>query len=550
MLLLAASLSGCVGNFKPATIPTTDFGTLATLDDTYQYTLTNVVTGQVLGISGQSQAAATNIVQKAGTTTTCTTASPCDTMWHFMPTTTTGQYVIENMLSHQVLDIASASTFAGAQPVQNPDTGATNVNWNLYLLSDGNYLIQNVNSTLYLQSDPLSTASPAVVDQGIRTTGTGGHTYQEWTLTKTSNLAYPAPMTVSGTGIYVHDPYIMQDPATHIYWLYGTHQTLAYSTDMSKFTYTTATSTYGACTDANAHYWLTYSGYCPIIGPDVTSWSGLQTPPADNNGNNIDVWAPDVLYYNGTYYQYYSIPYTPSTGAQALIGLTTSTTPYGPWTDKGVIITSWTTSTALPTTNTWGFYKTTTWNAIDPAPFVDPSGNWYLVFGSWQDGTRVVTLQGPNTTTTTANWGKPVSSTASTWTKVAYRATYGEEGPFIYPHVFNGTQYYYYFAPINVCCAGTASTYRTIVGRSTSPTGPYYDRGGTLLTAGGGTILVSSHANIYGPGGGSVFDDTGTSGTSSIPTFVYHYYDGNESGVPKLGISRLGFTSDGWPYLQ
>jgi hypothetical protein len=31
---------------------------------------------------------------------------------------------------------------------------------------------------------------------------------------------------------------------------------------------------------------------------------------------------------------------------------------------------------------------------------------------------------------------------------------------------------------------------------------------------------------------------------------VYHYYDGNNNGAPTLGINQLGFTSDGWPYIQ
>jgi arabinan endo-1,5-alpha-L-arabinosidase len=88
------------------------------------------------------------------------------------------------------------------------------------------------------------------------------------------------------------------------------------------------------------------------------------------------------------------------------------------------------------------------------------------------------------------------------------------------------------------------------VGRSQSVTGPYYDRGGLDLAAGGGTILVSTHDNIAGPGGGSVFTDTGADGTASLPTFVYHYYDGNNNGAPTLGINRLVFDSDGWPSIQ
>jgi arabinan endo-1,5-alpha-L-arabinosidase len=101
-----------------------------------------------------------------------------------------------------------------------------------------------------------------------------------------------------------------------------------------------------------------------------------------------------------------------------------------------------------------------------------------------------------------------------------------------------------------VCCQGTASTYREIVGRSTSPNGPFVDRGGIDLTAGGGTILISAHGNIDGPGGASVLTDTGSNGSASLPTIVYHYYDGNNNGTPTLGINWLGFTADGWPYIE
>jgi arabinan endo-1,5-alpha-L-arabinosidase len=34
------------------------------------------------------------------------------------------------------------------------------------------------------------------------------------------------------------------------------------------------------------------------------------------------------------------------------------------------------------------------------------------------------------------------------------------------------------------------------------------------------------------------------------PTLVYHYYDANNAGTPTLGINRLGFTPDGWPYVE
>ncbi len=537
----ASSGGGCTGS-NCGSVQSYDMGTLTTVDDSDQYTLTNSVSGMNLGIADQSQTAGTSVVQEPATATTI------DVNWHFMPMGNS-TYNIENMLTHQVMGILNASTSIGAQVIQYSDNGTYDHFWLFYKLLDGNYLIKNGNSGLYLEVANSGTSGSSTIDQGERNSSTGC-ACQEWKITDTGNAAYPAPKAVTGTGIYVHDPYMLQDPVTHYYWLYGTHQTLAYSTDGSTFTYTTANTPYGACNAAEGTYWLLDDNHCPIIGPDFSSWNGLQTPPSANNGKNIDVWAPSLLYANGIYYQYYAIPFEPSTGAEAVIGLATSTTPYGPWNDDGYVVTSWTNATSpIPSPNPWGFTAGTTWNAIDPAPFEDANGNWWLVFGSWSDGIRVLQLETPSSAKSGSAVGFPVSTDTSTWTKVAYRNA-GEEGPFIYPYVFNGTQYYYYFAPINVCCQGTSSTYREIVGRSTSPTGPFLDRGGIPLTSGGGTILISSHGNIYGPGGASVFTDTGADGTGSQPTIVYHYYDGNNNGTPTVGINPLGFTSDGWPYIE
>ncbi|MES2163927.1 MAG: family 43 glycosylhydrolase [Pseudomonadota bacterium] len=480
-----------------------------TMNTSVQYQIKNVNSGLVLGIDGASQAAGSKVVQWADNGT-------ADHLWHFMPMGN-GQYNIENMLTHQVLGVANAGTADGAQIVQWADNGTSDHLWTVTQAASGNFLIQNVNSGKYLEVYQASNLNTATIDQWAST----GCTCQEWQLVNTKVSPYPAPRTVSGDGIFVHDPYMLRD-AGGKYWLYGSHQTLATSTDLNTFT------PYTSCTTTQMGG---YAPNCPPIGPDFSSWSGLQTPKGWNSGANTDIWAPSLLLANGTYYQYYSIPYLPSSGAEAVIGVATSSAPQGPWTDRGFVTKSWTSTTTAPPS---GFTATTD-NAIDPAPFTDASGNWWMAWGSWTDGTHLMQLNpatGLKSTTNTtvytiARRGSPTSA---------------EEGPFIY--YYNG--YYYYFAPINACCSST-SPYRTIVGRSTSVTGPYVDRGGVALTAGGGTILLSTHGNIIGPGGGSVFTDAGH---NNRPTFVYHYYDGNNNGRPTLGVNPLGFTSDGWPYVM
>jgi arabinan endo-1,5-alpha-L-arabinosidase len=153
-----------------------------------------------------------------------------------------------------------------------------------------------------------------------------------------------------------------------------------------------------------------------------------------------------------------------------------------------------------------------------------------MVFGSWSNGIHIVPVN--NTT------GIP---TGAACTQLAYHPSgTGLEGAYIFPH----GSYYYRFASIDNCCAGVSSTYRIIMGRSTSITGPYTDHGGMALNSGGGAILLSAHGNINGPGGETVLSDT------DGYILVYHYHDGKNNGYPALGLNVLGWTSDDRPYIQ
>lgn len=80
-----------------------------------------------------------------------------------------------------------------------------------------------------------------------------------------------------------------------------------------------------------------------------------------------------------------------------------------------------------------------------------------------------------------------------------------------------------------------------MVGRSTSVTGPYVDRNGTPMNAGGATQVLASHGSIHGPGHQAVMAD------SDADVLVYHYYANN--GTSLLGINLIGYDTAGWPFV-
>jgi arabinan endo-1,5-alpha-L-arabinosidase len=247
-------------------------------------------------------------------------------------------------------------------------------------------------------------------------------------------------------------------------------------------------------------------------GQEYPSWIKSYTDPKSPNF----IWAPDISYHNNQYWLYYAVS---SFGSQhSAIGLATSTTAEpGSWKDQGIVLTS---SSSAP------------YNAIDPCLVVDASGNWWISFGSYWNGIYMVQID-PST-------GKQLSSNTMYYHLAERLVTSkGLEASYIYQH----DSYYYLFASIDTCCA-TNATYHIIVGRSTSITGPYTDKGGTSMLTGGGTIILSAHGNIVGPGGASIMTDK--DGT----LIDYHYYNASTGGTPTLGINLIGWDAAGWPYIH
>src|SRR5579871_1359901 len=74
-----------------------------------------------------------------------------------------------------------------------------------------------------------------------------------------------------------------------------------------------------------------------------------------------DFWAPEIAFHDGLYYLYYSVGF----GDRGhTLRVATSTEPLGPYTDQGAL---------LEDPSTCPF-------AIDPHPFQDRDGHWYLFY--------------------------------------------------------------------------------------------------------------------------------------------------------------------------
>ncbi len=237
--------------------------------------------------------------------------------------------------------------------------------------------------------------------------------------------------------------------------------------------------------------------------------------------NMIDIWAPDIHYIGGEYRVYYcgSEMGIRSSGMGFMSSKEIDPTKpgYG-WTDQGEVIHT---------------VKTDAYNAIDAAVYQDLQGKVWMAFGSWGTGIHIIELD--------EKTGKPVKGAEQI--NIANRGGSGVEGASVIEH--NG-KYFLFTAWDNCCKTGAnleGNSYKTVVNRANTITGPYLDRTGKEALKGGGTILLQRYGRYYGPAGGEAFEDI------NRLRFVNHYYDKNDTGRAKIQVRDIVFTEDNWPEL-
>jgi arabinan endo-1,5-alpha-L-arabinosidase len=269
---------------------------------------------------------------------------------------------------------------------------------------------------------------------------------------------------------------------------------------------------------------LTTWKLCGQVFDQVPDWIHKDSP------GTVDLWAPDISYEQGVYRLYYAYSlFGKNTSGIALATNKTldRTSSDYKWEDHGLVLRS---------------VASDDFNAIDPNFVLDTQGRAWLAFGSFWSGIKMRRLD-ERTGMLDAKDTKPYSLASRAKPANAPPAPANlppdweaVEAPFIVHHA----GYYYLFVSWDLCCRGTKSTYRTMVGRSKQVTGPYLDKDGKSMEQGGGSELLTANQRWVGPGGESILMQPG--GDDLI---VFHAYDA-KTGKPALQISTIAWK-DNWP---
>jgi arabinan endo-1,5-alpha-L-arabinosidase len=295
------------------------------------------------------------------------------------------------------------------------------------------------------------------------------------------------PLTTSAThlDIGVHDPSMIWDGSR--YYLFATGGNLNVRSSADDLAYSNAGSIFGAIPA-----WVT---------------AALGTNPGS-------LWAPDISYFNGQFHVYYAGSTFGSN--DSVIGLATSPSLKTPqWVDQGMVVQSQTTDN---------------FNAIDPNLSFDQSCQPWLAFGSFWSGIKMRKVD-------------PTTGKLATDDTTVYSLASRNGGAIEAASIISHNGFYYLFVSFDLCCKGVNSTYRTMVGRGTSITGPYTDKAGSDMMTGAAEQLLATSGRYIGPGGGTAWRD----GDNYL--YAYHYYDGDANGTSKLQIRPITFDAQDWIVL-
>ena len=240
------------------------------------------------------------------------------------------------------------------------------------------------------------------------------------------------------------------------------------------------------------------------------------------------LWAPCVIKAGNEYRLYYSL--SSAILRLSVIGLATATAPEGPWTEKGLVVTS----KNDPTVQT---------NAIDPSVVVTTGGEHWMYYGSAFDGIYALKLN-PATGL--------VLSAGDKGSRIAQR---GFTGPTINGNI-EGAEVIYHEAQnkyyIFIAYDWLETKYNVRVGRGDNPQGPFYDFNTVNINTvqdHGPMILApyqfQGHSGWQGTAHCTVFKDEAGQ---------YYMAHQGRPGVNKffmdLHVRKIFWMQNGWPVVS
>jgi arabinan endo-1,5-alpha-L-arabinosidase len=271
----------------------------------------------------------------------------------------------------------------------------------------------------------------------------------------------------------------------------------------------------------------------------------------NRNAANTDWWeshgrlyaggVPGGLVVNGLYRQVYT--------CNGAIGIMTARgkAPHYKWTDLGEPIVTWV-QDKIPR---YG-------SLIDVSLMIDFEKRLWLVHGC---GSIFIVELDPYTLKLKQDPENTVFS-GDRWTHIGDGGRNAEdptmEGAFIFPHEHEGTRFYYLFATWGENSIRIWNKYQIMVGRATSPTGPYIDKEGRRMDlehgpGSGGTVLLDDSGSIIGdsryqiPGHPGICEyPVKTGGTKFVFSFHFHPDRGYEE---LLAAKQMVFDKEGWPVV-
>jgi arabinan endo-1,5-alpha-L-arabinosidase len=269
---------------------------------------------------------------------------------------------------------------------------------------------------------------------------------------------------------------------------------------------------------ANGLYYLYATGEKIYRSNNMINWQYVRKVfEGKTRPSFVDVssyWAPCITKQNNRYVLYFALSTWGGVDA-AGIGVATASTPEGPF------------DIANGNGKLFQSGEVGVKNSIDPN-YIEENGRKYIIWGSFY-GIYGIELNSD---------GLTVKDTRN---KFQLAGTYFEA-----PYIYKRGGYYYLFGSIGSCCEGDNSTYQTVVGRSTSFTGPYTARNGGRMLDNSFEVLLSGNSVWAGPGHNSriIEDNSGTT------WMTYHAYIRGQSNIGRTAlIDEVKWSNDGWPYF-